>query len=134
MVAGTPPIRATKARYFEDARFMERILTLPDPVADPVAANPSSDDWSSRIVAATKAAAPATAGGTEGDPANAGIRREPELPEQEEIAPPERAPLCEVDVLDDDPDVESIRASRLRQQVTSNARQATMDPADGLEL
>ncbi|ENQ6412517.1 conjugal transfer protein TraG, partial [Pseudomonas aeruginosa] len=26
MVAGTPPIRATKVRYFEDARFMERIL------------------------------------------------------------------------------------------------------------
>ena len=33
MVAGTPPIRATKARYFEDARFMERILTPPDPAA-----------------------------------------------------------------------------------------------------
>ena len=26
MVAGTPPIRATKARYFEDARFTERLL------------------------------------------------------------------------------------------------------------
>ncbi|MFV3255142.1 type IV secretory system conjugative DNA transfer family protein, partial [Klebsiella pneumoniae] len=26
MVAGTPPIRAKKARYFEDRRFQERIL------------------------------------------------------------------------------------------------------------
>ena len=68
------------------------------------------------------------------DPANAGIRREPELPEQEEIAPSERSPLSEFDVLDDDPDMDAARASRLRQQVTSNARQATMDPADGLDL
>lgn len=29
MVAGTPPIRATKARYFEDARLQERIHTEP---------------------------------------------------------------------------------------------------------
>ncbi|MFG1392702.1 hypothetical protein [Xanthobacter agilis] len=46
----------------------------------------------------------------------------------------ERSPLSEFDVLDDDPDVDAGRASRLRQQVTSNARQATMDPADGLDL
>ncbi|HBT2458773.1 TPA: conjugal transfer protein TraG, partial [Klebsiella aerogenes] len=36
MVAGTPPIRATKARYFEDARFQERILTPPKLVAAPL--------------------------------------------------------------------------------------------------
>jgi type IV secretion system protein VirD4 len=30
MVAGAPPIRATKVRYYEDARFKERILTPPD--------------------------------------------------------------------------------------------------------
>src|SRR5690606_23167205 len=29
MVAGTPPIRAKKARYFEDARFQERVLPPP---------------------------------------------------------------------------------------------------------
>ncbi|EBV5915239.1 conjugal transfer protein TraG, partial [Salmonella enterica subsp. enterica serovar Mbandaka] len=52
MVAGTPPIRATKARYFEDARFQERILTPPDLVAAPLAPSPSADDWSGRVVAA----------------------------------------------------------------------------------
>src|SRR5204862_231646 len=31
MVAGTPPIRAKKARYYEDARFKERVLPPPDP-------------------------------------------------------------------------------------------------------
>jgi type IV secretion system protein VirD4 len=27
MVAGTPPIRAKKARYYEDPRFKERVLS-----------------------------------------------------------------------------------------------------------
>ncbi|HEK1451485.1 TPA: conjugal transfer protein TraG, partial [Pseudomonas aeruginosa] len=49
MVAGTPPIRATKARYFEDARLQERILTPPDLVAAPLAPSPSADDWSGRV-------------------------------------------------------------------------------------
>ena len=30
MVAGTPPIRAKKARYYEDARLKERVLPPPD--------------------------------------------------------------------------------------------------------
>src|SRR3546814_1110509 len=30
MAAGTPPIRAKKARYYEDARFKERILPPPE--------------------------------------------------------------------------------------------------------
>ncbi|ENY79943.1 conjugal transfer protein TraG [Sphingopyxis sp. MC1] len=134
MVAGTPPIRATKARYFEDARFMERILTPPDPAADPATVNPSSDDWSSRIVAATKATAPTTASGTEGDPANAGIRREPELPEHEEIVAPPRPPEQEFDILDDEPDVDAAKARALRQRMRMVARQASLDPGDGIEL
>ena len=30
LVSGAPPIRAKKARYYEDARFTERILPPPD--------------------------------------------------------------------------------------------------------
>ena len=134
MVAGTPPIRATKARYFEDARFMERILTPPDLAAGPAIANPSSDDWSSRVVATTNAAIPATASGTEGDPANAGIRREPELPEHEEIVAPPRPPEQEFDLLDDEPDVDAAKARALRQRMRMVARQASLDPGDGIEL
>jgi type IV secretion system protein VirD4 len=33
MVAATPPIRASKARYYEDRRFTERVLPPPDPGA-----------------------------------------------------------------------------------------------------
>ncbi|GBQ51031.1 conjugal transfer protein TraG [Acidomonas methanolica] len=133
MVAGTPPIRATKARYFEDARFMERILTPPDPAADPAAANPSSDDWTGRIVAAAKATAPAM-NTTEGDPANAGIRREPELPEHEEIVALPGPPVQDFDFLDDEPDIDAAKARALRQRMRMVARQASLDPGDGIEL
>jgi len=135
LVAGVPPVRAKKARYYEDARFKERILPPPKAPTASAPAAQSADDWSTLAIPAASAGATSDNGnGVSFDPANAGIRREPELPEHEEIAPPERSPLSEFDVLDDDPDVDAARASRLRQQVTSNARQATMDPADGLEL
>ncbi|EPG9355821.1 conjugal transfer protein TraG (plasmid) [Pseudomonas fulva] len=115
MVAGTPPIRATKARYFEDARLQERILTPPDLVAAPLAPSPSADDWSGRVVAAESRSA--TRGNeAEGDPANAGIRREPELPEHEEIVTPTPSPEQEFEFLDDEPDVDAAKARAMRQR------------------
>ena len=135
LVAGVPPVRAKKARYYEDARFRERILPPPKATTATAPAAPPSDDWSALAIPTASAGATSDNGnGVSVDPANAGIRREPELPEHEEIAPPERLPLGEFDVLDADPDVDAARASRLRQQVRSTARQATMDPADGLDL
>jgi hypothetical protein len=44
MVAGTPPIRAKKARYYEDARFKERIL--PPPALETAQQPRRPDDWS----------------------------------------------------------------------------------------
>lgn len=134
MVAGTPPIRATKARYFEDARFQERILTPPDLVAAPEAPSPSADDWSGRVVAAESSSSAGAADGAEGDPANAGIRREPDLPEHEEIISPPPSPAQEFDFLDDDPDVDSAKARALRSRMRMIARQASMNPDDGIEL
>jgi type IV secretion system protein VirD4 len=136
MVAGTPPIRAKKARYFEDARLTERILPPPKPVEPHArAAARSSDDWSSLAIPVT--APPAAAkdgGGNDGDPANAGIRREPELPEHEEIVPAARPPEHEFDMLDDEPDVDTAKARAMRQQMRIVARQASMNPSDGIEL
>ena len=135
MVAGTPPIRATKARYFEDARFQERILTPPpDLVAAPLAPSPSADDWSGRVVAAESHSAPAAAGGAEGDPANAGIRREPELPEHEEIVAPPPSPEQEFEFLDDEPDVDAAKARAMRQRMRMVARQVALNPDDGIDL
>ncbi|MBB6010784.1 conjugal transfer protein TraG [Brucella intermedia] len=134
MVAGTPPIRATKARYFEDARFQERILTPPDLSTASLAPSPSSDDWSSRIVAADILSATNAGDEVEGDPANAGIRREPELPSQEEIGAPPPSPEQEFEFLNDEPDVDAAKARTIRQRMRMVARQVALNPDDGIDL
>jgi len=68
------------------------------------------------------------------DPANAGIRREPGLPEHEEIVRSERPADREFDVLEDESDIDAAKARTLRQSVRIVARQAAMDPADGIGL
>ncbi|WP_438384168.1 conjugal transfer protein TraG [Asaia sp. BMEF1] len=134
LVAGVAPVRAKKARYYEDARFMERVLPPPASGTQRPSA-PPSDDWSELgTVASPGGPAPDGGTSTDGDSANAGIRREPELPEHEDVVPPERPGMQEFDVLDDEPDVAAARARTIRQEARSVARQATMDPADGLDL
>lgn len=131
MVAGKPPIRATKARYFEDARLQERILTPPKLAA---ASGVPSDDWTGRVAVAAGSTAMTTGDDLGGDPANAGIRREPELPEHEEIVAPPPSPAQEFDLLDQEPDVDAAKAKALRARMRMAARQATLDPGDGIEL
>lgn len=129
MVAGTPPIRATKAKYFEDSRLQERIIAPPELAVAPANAA-ATDDWSGRVVASTGHAGAASGG----DPANAGIRREPELPEHEEILPLPPSPAQEFELLDDEPDVDAAKASAIRVRMRMVARQASLNPGDGIEL
>ncbi len=147
MVGGISPIRGTKARYFEDPRLMERVLqpptqVLPDPNRKP------TDDWTglppipapaprqgqARTGEPTTPAAPADSQAD--DPANAGIRREPELPEHEEIAPkPQPLPGREFDF--DEPGLDqeqTARNQRLQERLAGTSRQASLDPDDGLGL
>ena len=133
MVAGTPPIRAKKARYFEDARLQERILPPPE-LPSVLPTKPATDDWTSRVIVAADHTTARAASGAEGDSDNAGIRREPELPEHEEIVPPPPSPVQEFDILDDEPDVDAAKASTIRQRMRMIARQASMNPDDGIEL
>jgi type IV secretion system protein VirD4 len=132
MVAGTPPIRARKARYFEDARFTERILPPPKPVeTHPAEAAQATDEWSSRVI---PCGPESPRGDGVADPANAGVRREPELPEHEEVLPLERPPEREFDLLDEEPDVDAAKDRAVRQRIRIVARQASMDPSDGIDL
>ncbi|MFI5001181.1 MAG: conjugal transfer protein TraG, partial [Reyranellales bacterium] len=78
MVSGVHPIRARKARYYEDARLQERILPPPAPTQPKVS---RSDDWSSRPLP-PRPPAPAARDGEEADdedPKNSDRRRQPEL-------------------------------------------------------
>ncbi|MGU2438714.1 hypothetical protein ACTVZD_33520, partial [Pseudomonas aeruginosa] len=111
-----------------------RILPPPDLVAAPLTPSPSTDDWSGRMVTADGSSAKDAANGTEGDPANAGIRREPELPEHEEIIPPPPSPEQEFEFLDDEPDVDAAKARAMRQRMRMVARQVAMNPDDGIDL
>ena len=83
LVSGCHPIRAKKVRYFEDPEMKGRILPPPaltspsPPPGGGSAAPPCHGDWDDAVITPPMA--------TVEDPANAGIRREPELPEHEEI-------------------------------------------------
>jgi type IV secretion system protein VirD4 len=81
------------------------------------------------------AAATSLAGALADDgPANGGIRREPALPEHEAIVSEQPKPSPEFALLEDEPDDDPIRAKALNQNLRTIARQAVLDPGDGLDL
>jgi type IV secretion system protein VirD4 len=132
LVSGCHPIRAKKARYYEDHQLQARILPPPFAVGARVAGNAdkpipaAKDDWQGAVVAP-----PAT--DTE-DPANAGIRREPELPEHEDVISAPKKPAQEFDLPDDEGDDDAQRLRVLQRQVRATARQVSLDPADDMGL
>ena len=147
MVAGAPPIRAKKARYFEDRRLAERIL--PTPKQSEQTTIPKPDDWSALApVHSSASVADAshgdekasanvarTDGNAEDDPANAGLRREPGLEWHKDIAPePIKPAVNEFDPETDQRDDDAIRVRALVRNVRSIARQVSLDPGDGMEL
>ena len=136
LVSGLPPIRAKKARYFEDERLVERALPPPTAPKCRFKQPATPDDW---VSLPNPSAAPGATTVKPGkaatdDPANAGIRREPELPDHEEITPrPLQAPQ-EFTFEEQDPDDQAAGDRVLRSRVRGLARQAAMDPGDGIKL
>jgi type IV secretion system protein VirD4 len=142
LVSGIPPIRAHKARYYEDTRLKSRVL--PPPALTTASAGApgdrpvvQADDWT-RLPRPHPVAA--AAGGSvagllgDDDAANGGIRREPALPDHEAIAAEEPTVIPEFALLDDEPDDEAVRARSMNQGFRGVARQAALDPDDGLGL
>jgi type IV secretion system protein VirD4 len=135
MVAGTAPIRARKARYFEDKRLNERILPPPDPAK--IATSARFDNWSSLDPLQPYAASVDFSTRTGEDKANASLRREPELPEHVEIVHERQEPSPEDefrDLLGNDQDDAARQRQVLRRQLSGIARQASLNPNDGIEL
>lgn len=133
MLAGTPPIRAKKARYYEDRRLTERVFAPPKTTGSTKQQRPHP--WSS-MQAKAPLVPPAMVPALPEDTANGGIRREPELPEHVAIVSEtmETAPVNEFDVVDDEPEDAARQARAFRQQARSLARQASLDPGDGIDL
>ncbi|OJU68697.1 MAG: hypothetical protein BGO05_12535 [Rhizobiales bacterium 63-7] len=135
MVAGTPPIRAKKARYYEDARFKERLLPPPALTA-PKQGRP--DDWTTLPLPSRPQLAepkPAEAAQDE-DPTESERRHQPEL---NRIKPVETKPPIENEFeIDADRDDEMEDAATRNRRMTGImqgvARQVSLDPNDGMEL
>ncbi|MER9963267.1 conjugal transfer protein TraG [Mesorhizobium sp. M0045] len=133
MVAGAPPIRAKKVRYYEDARFRARIL--PTPELDRAAAT-DRGDWS-QLPPPTRpelADASAVSGNSDGDPSESDRRLQPEL---ERAGAVEKAVSIdnefEIEPADDGDD-DATRNRRLARLMQGMARQVSLDPDDGMEL
>jgi type IV secretion system protein VirD4 len=139
LVSGCPPIRAKKARYYEDPQFRERVLPpAPSGIVENLVRSPD-DDWSNLPLPGTsrdgqKPLIHGKDGKSVDDPANGGIRREPEVPEHEDVAPDRTAVKTEFEFTDEDADDDIQRAGELRRAAAGVARQAVMDPDDGLDL
>jgi type IV secretion system protein VirD4 len=92
----------------------------------PSAQGPSADEDASGTAEAAVAAS---------DDANSGIRREPELGEHEEIAPHPRKRRGEFDFDRDEAGDDAVQArAGADRAMRGNARRATMDPNDGIDL
>ncbi|MCU0732945.1 MAG: IncP-type conjugal transfer protein TraG, partial [Hyphomonas sp.] len=131
LVSGAPPVRARKVRYFLDAQLKARVIAPPDAAATMRQESLPTDDWSQ--LAPIAAPPLETAGGGVGD-ADGGLRRAPELAEQEDVAPQRVPPEPDFPNLDDDSDADAARARTLRNRFRTVARQAAMDPDDGMDL
>ncbi|RAI37331.1 MULTISPECIES: conjugal transfer protein TraG [Hyphomicrobiales] len=133
MVAGTPPIRAKKARYYEDARFRERLLAPPE-LKRPN--KPRPDDWSSLPIPARPDALdaqPAELSDDE-DTTDSERRLQPELSRAKPVE--KKEPIAnEFEIeLPDDAEEDAVRNRRMLRQMQGVARQVSLDPNDGMEL
>ena len=133
MLAGTPPIRAKKARYFEDRRLQERIMP-PPMLASSKQGRP--DDWTTLPVPPrplTTEAKPVPDADDE-DPTESERRRQPELNRVQQVEKTEAIENeFEIGLNDDDED-DAARNSRMNRLMQGVARQASLDPADGMDL
>lgn len=152
MVSGVRPIRAHKARFYEDARLAARILPPPDVSAGDRPAR--DDDWSTlpplpepelpKPIQQQPKSHAKDAPPRNGDPesgANDDDKEDdqalvPELRHHIEIAPPISLPANEFD-----PDAEGeerrklfARRQAIERQQAEAARRASMDRDDGIEL
>ena len=129
MVAGVHPIRAKKARYYQDRRLAERIASAPAPEA----AGVRPDDWTGRQASADPKQIARIVCDAE-DAANGGLRREPELPEHVAIAPETTAPPAQEFAIVEDEQDDAARQAAVRRRMQGLARQASLDPGDGIDL
>ncbi|AYV47486.1 hypothetical protein CFHF_06125 [Caulobacter flavus] len=123
-VSGVPPIRATKVRYYVDPELAGRVA---DPPQQLQALSAGADAmWITAISAA------ASSGNRAGEAADEGGHRiEPEFEAPAEPAPEPPAPEI---WLDPNPDADESAQAEQARRFRAAARQASLDPDDGIPL
>jgi type IV secretion system protein VirD4 len=130
MVAGCQPIRARKARYFEDSRLKRRIMPPPEPGR---AARQcfAQDEWSNRpTIAPTSADVDP---GADHNVGGGGLRWEAEV-EPPDLAAARAGAVPEDEAPGAEPEQEADDLPALEARFRRVARQAALDPDDGLGL
>jgi type IV secretion system protein VirD4 len=123
-VSGVPPIRATKVRYYLDRELADRVVAPPTKLS-PLAANAPSE-WTTVIVHGNVSSGAVGVGADEG-----GHRIEPEL---EAPAEPPSPPLDPEIWLDPEIDADESAQAEQARRFRAAARQAALDPDDGIPL
>jgi len=135
LLSGAPPIKAKKARYYADRRLQSRVLPAPQNCGPPADAR-ATDDWSA--LPPIEPDPKSSEGGRRRiDPANGGLRREPDLPEHVEVVARPKSPAAEFDFAEADSadaDQSAANNERIRRTMERGARQASLDLGDGIEL
>ncbi|MET4484023.1 type IV secretion system protein VirD4 [Bradyrhizobium sp. F1.13.3] len=131
MVSGVHPVRARKVRYYEDPQFQSRILKPSG--TGPAAPIALPDAWSGQTPIPPSVELLATLKHRARD-TNGGIRREPELPQHEEVVI--SAPLTEneFDTAPDDGDADVAQAQAMSRSMQGLARSVSLDPDDKMGL
>ncbi|MEQ1516870.1 MAG: conjugal transfer protein TraG [Usitatibacteraceae bacterium] len=135
LLSGAPPIKAKKARYYADRRLQSRVLTAPENYSQRADAR-ATDDWSA-LPPIEPDPKSYEDGGRRIDPANGGLRREPDLPQHVEVIARPKSPAAEFDFAEADgadADQSAANGERIRRIMERGARQASLDLGDGIEL
>jgi type IV secretion system protein VirD4 len=131
MVSGVHPVRARKVRYYEDPQFQRRILKPSRAVPIDLVMRP--DEWSRHPPIPPSVTLLAALTKKRRDQ-NGGIRREPELPQQEEVVLTTPLAEYEYDAPPDEGDADAVQAVSLNRSMQGLARAVSLDPDDKMGL
>lgn len=125
LVAGAPPIRARKIRYYADARLAGRLRPIAGVERRPLASGPSA--WAT-VATSSAAATPVAKSGAD----DGGLKQEPELAGHEHRP---ADPIVDSVDLEPEGDGDELQQGReMQRRFAGVARQTAMDQDDGIPL
>ncbi|KAA8383829.1 conjugal transfer protein TraG [Acetobacter sp. DmW_136] len=135
MAAGTPPVRAKKARYYVDTRFKERLLPPPKSGDATTSAPTHPDDWTLRPLPETAGhgSAPTQPTQEEETPLGAGHKRTPDA-DPSDIPPRDETDEQREQTRPPEASQRGTRWDRDFLDLQKVARLAAIDRDDGMEI